>query len=461
MLNTINYIKSDDKYCSHFYIINIIPSYLFKKNKELRCNKCNIILKQFYLCVSCGEIYCINKCIKIHIEKKDDNLNHKIFLFINTSKKEIKFYCFICKSFFSNFNISLKILLQLSYEQYLNLYDCNLLTKKEIFDIKYKNFLFLLKEKFKNIIFMVGAGISTTAGIPDFRSNNGLFTQLQEKYNLISPEDFFNIFTFRKNPLYFYEFSKYFDLSKTKPTLTHKFMNFLSKEKKIVKYIFTQNIDGLELKAKISDKKIIFSHGNFLNGHCSNCKKNIDIKLINKGIEDLKIVYCDICKSPCKPNIVFYGEDLPPKFYEKIKDLKDVDCCIIMGSSLKVYPFAKIPELLKKDTWIICINKERIGNFNYNNLYSNSLMFENDTTDNYLKKILKDIEWNDDFKNFCLKEYGDKNIYKEIKYKMLSIDNKNKKNEIDIKNINKNFNVENKSDISDEDTFLSKENINK
>ncbi len=98
----------------------------------------------------------------------------------------------------------------------------NLDTDK-VADIKYQNFIEMLKAgKFKNISFMTGAGISTSAGIPDFRSSEGgLFKTLQKKYNLEKPEDFFSIKLFREKPELFYEFSKEFDVSKYKPTITH------------------------------------------------------------------------------------------------------------------------------------------------------------------------------------------------------------------------------------------------
>jgi NAD-dependent SIR2 family protein deacetylase len=91
---------------------------------------------------------------------------------------------------------------------------------------------------------MVGAEISTTAGIPDFRSEIGLFEQLQEKYGMKSSEEFFMKKIFLEKPELFYQ------LSAIKPTLTQKFMNYLM-FKNIVKHAFTQNIDDLELKANI------------------------------------------------------------------------------------------------------------------------------------------------------------------------------------------------------------------
>jgi NAD-dependent SIR2 family protein deacetylase len=93
---------------------------------------------------------------------------------------------------------------------------------KKVTDIKYNNFLELLKNgKLKNISFMTGAGISTSAGIPDFRSPGGLFTQMQEKYKLSSPEEFFHIQTFRDKPEYFYEFAREFNVEQYNPTPSH------------------------------------------------------------------------------------------------------------------------------------------------------------------------------------------------------------------------------------------------
>lgn len=98
---------------------------------------------------------------------------------------------------------------------------------KKIADIKYQNFVEMLKNGvFKKISFMTGAGISTTAGIPDFRSSDsGLFKVLQEKYFLSSPEEFFQINTFKSKPELFYEFAKEFDLEKYDPTITHVRIN--------------------------------------------------------------------------------------------------------------------------------------------------------------------------------------------------------------------------------------------
>ena len=66
---------------------------------------------------------------------------------------------------------------------------------------------------FKNILVMTGAGISVSAGIPDFRSpGTGVYDNLKE-YNLPRPEAIFQLDYFLDNPEPFYKFAQYFDMS--------------------------------------------------------------------------------------------------------------------------------------------------------------------------------------------------------------------------------------------------------
>lgn len=116
--------------------------------------------------------------------------------------------------------------------------------------------------QFKNIIVMVGAGISVSCGIPDFRTKGtGLYDNLQ-KYNLTKPEDIFEINFFRNNPKPFNILAKELfpsTNSSIKPSPTHYFIKLLY-EKNLLLRCFTQNIDGLEYIAGIPDEKIVQAH---------------------------------------------------------------------------------------------------------------------------------------------------------------------------------------------------------
>ena len=409
------------------------------------------------LCFSCEEK--LNTYSKLQSHKSSKN--HNIYLDLN----EVNIICMECKLKFNinlikdKLSINQKILIQTILDTFP--IRPKFLTNEEKYDIKYNKFVNdFASGKYKNIIFMVGAGISTSAGIPDFRSDTGLFKQLQEKYNLSGPEEFFYKTTFLKNPIFFYEFTKLFDLSQTKPTIAHKFMNFLT-QKKYVKYIFTQNIDGLETKAKIPEKKLIYAHGNFNQGHCAKCYRNIDIKLITEGIKKGEVVYCNNpnCKGPCKPRIVFYGENLPERFYECLKDIKDIDLIIIMGTSLKVFPFAGIPEYADSKVGIVVFNMEKVGHYNYNKIDSNDLFIKGKTDENILK-FLKDVNMYEEFEKFIKDEYGEE--LKDIignDIKLMNVKDLEKEKNIDklskeIKKMNLNKDVDDVNDEDDEDDVL-------
>ena len=396
----INKIKND--LCKHIldikneqweksHIINGLKDFL------------NIKADIFYdlLCFFCNDKIHTYEALKSHTNKQ-----HKIFININ----ELTIICMECKSKFSLLLIKDKLTIEQKafIESIIERYPLckKFLNDEEILKIKYDKFITNLSYgKYKKIIFMVGAGISTSAGIPDFRSDTGLFKQLQEKYNLSKQEEFFYKTTFLKNPIYFYEFSKKFDLSQYKPTTAHKFMNFMIK-KNYVKYIFTQNIDGLEMKAKIPKEKLIFAHGNNNEGHCAVCDTYIDITKINEGINKGEVYFCPKCKGPCKPKIVFYGESLPYRFFEGLNDIEDIDLIIIMGTSLKVFPFAGIPRNAPPEADIVVLNKEKVGTFQYDKMEENDLFIEGKIDENILK-ILKDAKLYDEFDKFLREEYGE------------------------------------------------------
>lgn len=179
-------------------------------------------------------------------------------------------------------------------------------------------------------------------------------------------------------------------------------MAFMVK-KNIVKYIFTQNIDGLELKAGIPKEKIVFAHGTFDEGHCPTCKCEYDINEIKKGIEQGEVRTCSICNGPCKPHVVFYGEQLSESFFQKANEITSADLGIVMGTSLKVHPFSALPKLIhENDSWRIAINRSRIGNYKYDYLFSNSLYISG-TTDDIVKQIIHDCNWDKEFNDFICK----------------------------------------------------------
>lgn len=146
---------------------------------------------------------------------------------------------------------------------------------------------------------------------------------------------------------------------------------------------YTQNIDTLERIAGIPDEKIVEAHGTFYTNHCLECRKEYSMEwmkgtlivlnkifeikfylffvFIEKIFKDV-IPTCIECNRLVKPDIVFFGEDLPPKFYElPLKDFKKCDLLIIMGTSLEVQPFASLINRVNNNCVRLLINRELVG----------------------------------------------------------------------------------------------------
>lgn len=222
---------------------------------------------------------------------------------------------------------------------------------------------YILSGKCKNVICMVGAGISTSAGIPDFRSpGTGLYANLQ-KYNLPYPEAIFQIDYFKQHPEPFFALAKELYPGQFKPTICHYFMRLL-KDKGLLKRCYTQNIDTLERVAGLEGDDLIEAHGTFYTSHCVSfcCRKEYNLDWMKEKIFADDIPKCEKCDSLVKPDIVFFGENLPVRFFTSMKmDFPRCDLLIVMGTSLQVQPFASLVSKVSRNCPRLLINMEKTG----------------------------------------------------------------------------------------------------
>ncbi|XP_034952360.1 NAD-dependent protein deacetylase sirtuin-2 isoform X2 [Chelonus insularis] len=220
-----------------------------------------------------------------------------------------------------------------------------------------------IKEKnCSRIITMAGAGISTSAGIPDFRSpSSGLYHNLQ-KYNLPHPQAIFELDFFKSNPEPFFVLAKQLLPEGFKPTPSHYFIRLLWEKGLLLRH-YTQNVDTLERVAGLSPEKIVEAHGTFHTGKCLKCQAIYDLPWMKKKIIENVVPKCEECsEGTVKPDIVFFGEMLPDRFHRLMNsDFPQADLLIIMGSSLVVQPFASLIDRVKKSCPRLLINKEKVG----------------------------------------------------------------------------------------------------
>ncbi|KAJ1742750.1 hypothetical protein LPJ78_002342 [Coemansia sp. RSA 989] len=215
----------------------------------------------------------------------------------------------------------------------------------------------------KRIIVMAGAGISTDAGIPDFRSpETGLYANLQQ-YRLPYPEAIFTIDYFKRKPKPFFVLAKELYPGQFIPTISHFFVKLLAQKNLLLRH-YTQNIDCLERMAGIESALIVEAHGSFHSAHCisAKCRKEHAQDWVKEQIFSDKVPHCTQCKSLVKPDITFFGEGLPQRFFELLDADFDVcDLLIVMGTSLQVHPFASLIDQVPRSTPRLLVNRERVG----------------------------------------------------------------------------------------------------
>ena len=129
--------------------------------------------------------------------------------------------------------------------------------------------------------------------------------------------------------------------------------------------LFTQNIDCLEREAGVPDEMIIEAHGSFARQRCVDCKTPYPGDLMRKSVEKGHVPHCltPECNGLVKPDIVFFGEQLPDEFFHNRFLPASADLCIVMGTSLSVQPFASLPQICSEGVPRVLINKEVVGGF--------------------------------------------------------------------------------------------------
>lgn len=220
----------------------------------------------------------------------------------------------------------------------------------------------ILEEKIENfqkiydnadsIVFFGGAGVSTESGIPDFRSQDGLYSQ-QWKY---PPETIISRSFFDANPVEFYRFYREKLIIKNiEPNIAH-FQLAKMEEKGKLKAVVTQNIDGLHQKA--GSKNVFELHGSTLRNFCMDCGAEYGIDFIAESENSPdKLPHCEKCGGLVKPDVVLYEESLDQNVINgAVNAIKNADTLIIGGTSLVVYPAAGLIDYFRGKN-IVLINK--------------------------------------------------------------------------------------------------------
>lgn len=222
-----------------------------------------------------------------------------------------------------------------------------------------EKFIEMLK-KSDNIVFFGGAGVSTESGIPDFRSEQGIYKTKQDFG--VSPETILSHTFFMQQTQKFYEFYKTTMIyENAKPNKAHEALAKLEAMGKL-KAVVTQNIDGLHQAA---GSRIVYElHGTVHKNKCMRCGKaySLDTVMAADGIPRCT------CGGIIKPEVVLYEEGLDGETIGKsVEAMRRADMLIVGGTSLNVYPAASFVQYYRGDR-LVLINKSETPYDSYANL---------------------------------------------------------------------------------------------
>ena len=214
-------------------------------------------------------------------------------------------------------------------------------------DVKQEEILKQWIQESSHIVFFGGAGVSTESGIPDFRSQDGLYNQ-EYAY---PPETIISHSFFMRNPEEFYRFYKNKMIFRNaKPNAAHLALAKLEQEGKL-KAVITQNIDGLHQMA--GSKNVLELHGSIHRNYCMRCGKAYGLEAV---ADAAGIPRCS-CGGIIKPDVVLYEEGLDQQVLSAaVNAIRHTDMLIIGGTSLTVYPAAGLVDYYEGNK-LVLINK--------------------------------------------------------------------------------------------------------
>jgi NAD-dependent SIR2 family protein deacetylase len=251
----------------------------------------------------------------------------------------------------------------------------------------------ILSPECKSIAILSGAGVSTSSGIPDFRSPGGMYDTLRpelitaNKYERkLMEEDPTYVVSwdiFKHNAFPYLEVRRPFILNTRKQvwksTIAHRFAELLHVKTQKLTRVYTQNIDGLDRQCKeIPPDKIVNVHGTISKASCEGCGREQDydafcdsvqskIKDIYKmdpnALEESSPIPCENCGKPLvKPSTVLFGRPLPFDFFENVPgDLESLDLLLVAGTSLVVSPANHLVFSVPDTTIRVVVNVDPVG----------------------------------------------------------------------------------------------------
>jgi NAD-dependent deacetylase len=208
----------------------------------------------------------------------------------------------------------------------------------------------------KSTVILTGAGISTESGLPDFRSDNGFWTKNKPiQFNEFLQSEEKQRLSWERN------IELHSLLKNIKPNLGHMFVEKITSLQKS-NFLITQNIDGLHQKSGVSRNKIIEIHGSAIEAACLECAAKQNILDFHDAIKlEDPLPKCTFCGGVVKVATISFGQPMNEMdMMHASKIVKESDLMIVMGSSLKVLPAGKLPNLaMQSGSKLIILNREK------------------------------------------------------------------------------------------------------